>query len=145
MMKFVFVLDTSPLMQLKHSQNGVGMSFFQESVFAIEEFINHRKRLNEFKTDKYYLFRTISKNESAENCVLSGCEHPFKHFQQQLMNIQNTRDMIDFERTLIEVMRILNSSRFLFGASNRINGIQVTRIEPCNVIVFTANPKFKAY
>ena len=61
------------------------------------------------------------------------------------MNVQNTRDMIDFERTLLEVMRVLNSSMFLFGASNRINGIQITRIEPCNVIVFTANPKFKGY
>ena len=30
-----------------------GMTYFQEAVFAIEEFINVRKRMNEFKTDKY--------------------------------------------------------------------------------------------
>jgi hypothetical protein len=56
------------------------MNFFQQSVFAIEDFINHRKRLNEFRTDKYYLMRTLGINQGPENCVLSSCEHPYKHF-----------------------------------------------------------------
>ena len=57
-----------------------GMTYFQEAVFAIEEFINVRKRMNEFKTDKYYLVRTLGRGEPGENCILSSCEHPFKHF-----------------------------------------------------------------
>lgn len=36
-------------------------------------------------------------------------------------------------------MKVLNSNRFLNGAANRISGIQLTPIEPCNVIVFTEN------
>jgi hypothetical protein len=40
-------------------------------------------------------------------------------------------------------MKLVNSSRFLLGSANRLNGIQLTRIEPCNIILFTASPKFK--
>ena len=85
-MKFVFIVDTSPMMLLKHhdisnDKNVTGMTFFQESVYAIEEFVNHRKRLNEFKTDKYYLIKTMSKGEqSIDNSILSSCEHPYRHF-----------------------------------------------------------------
>ena len=150
MMKFVFVIDTSPMMLLKSALKGEkvssGMNYFQQSIFAIEEFINHRKRLNEFKTDKYYLMKSLSVGESPEACILSSCEHPYRHFQHQLFNLRNTRDMIEVERTLVEVIKTLNSNRFLYGSSNRLNGIQVTRIEPCNVIFFTANArKFKGY
>jgi len=99
------------------------MTFFQEAVYAIEEFINVRKRMNEFKTDKYYLVRTLGRGETEENCVLSSCEHPFKHFQNQLCNLTNTREIVDIERTLLEAMKNLNSSRFLYGSSNRLNGI----------------------
>ena len=48
-----------------------GMTYFQEAVFAIEEFINVRKRMSEFKTDKYYLVRTLGRGEPGENCILS--------------------------------------------------------------------------
>jgi hypothetical protein len=72
-MKFAFILDTSPLMQIKKSvvtdftnkvppsdlqaktsstqeeskiaaQVQTGMSFFEQSIFAIEEFISVRKK-----------------------------------------------------------------------------------------------------
>lgn len=54
--------------------------------------------------------------------------------------MQNMRELTDLDRTLSEVIKLVNSNRFMYGAANRINGIQITRIEPCNVIVFTANP-----
>ena len=59
------------------------------------------------------------------------------------MNMTNTRDLVDIEKTILETMKVINSNRFIYGAAHRINGIQVTRIEPCNIILFTSNPKFK--
>ena len=68
-MKFAFILDTSPLMQIKKSVIGEfprhqeehkteeskaiktdkgttrGMSFFEQSIYAIEEFIMVRKKM----------------------------------------------------------------------------------------------------
>jgi len=69
-MKFAFLLDTSPLMQIKKSVIGefphkrkedtkvdkdsgdkaenyttTGMSFFEQSIYAIEEFITVRKKM----------------------------------------------------------------------------------------------------
>ena len=81
------------------------MTFFQEAVFAIEEFINVRKRMNEFKTDKYFLVRTLGRGEPVENCVLSSFEHPFSHFQNQLFNLTNTREIIDLEKTIVEGLK----------------------------------------
>ena len=159
MMKFAFVIENSPMMNLKPPSGH--MTYFQQSVYVIEEFISFRKRMSEFKTDKYYLFKSISKTGMIqtnteqlfpsleklgfEDFMLSSCEHSFKHFMNQLYFMQNNREVTDISRTLIEVMKILNSNRFLYGASNRLYGIQCTRIEPCNVILFTANPKFKEF
>ena len=92
-MKFAFILDTSPLMQIKKSvvtdfsnkvppsdlqaagkydqeeskispQTQTGMSFFEQSIFAIEEFISIRKKTGLFKQDKYFLALTASNVES---------------------------------------------------------------------------------
>ena len=92
-MKFAFILDTSPLMQIKKSvvtdfsnkvppsdlqaasqydaeeskvasQSQTGMSFFEQSIFAIEEFISIRKKTGQFKQDKYFLALTASNVES---------------------------------------------------------------------------------
>lgn len=41
-------------MNLKHQ--GGGLSFFQQSVYAIEMFIHKRIQQGFFKTDKYFLF-----------------------------------------------------------------------------------------
>jgi hypothetical protein len=57
MIKFAFVIDTSPLMQIKkpvygsfnQSEAQAGMSFFEQSVYAIEEFVTMRKKLNLFR------------------------------------------------------------------------------------------------
>jgi hypothetical protein len=43
-MKIVFVVDTSPLMQIKRDiqdsgRFGCGMSFFEQSAYAIEDFV----------------------------------------------------------------------------------------------------------
>ena len=58
-MKFAFVIDNSPLMNLKPPSGH--MTYFQQCAYVIEEFISYRKRMNEFKTDKYFLFKAISK------------------------------------------------------------------------------------
>ena len=82
-MKFAFILDTSPLMQIKKSVIGefpskrrpeeakspgasaaIGMSFFEQSIYAIEEFITIRKKMGAWKQDKYILALTASNPES---------------------------------------------------------------------------------
>jgi len=65
------------------------MSYFEQSVYAIEEFIVMRKKLNLFRQDKYFLALTAGSSESNFNGpssstkgglqVLSSWEHPFKH------------------------------------------------------------------
>ena len=40
------------------------MSFFEQSIFAIEEFISIRKKTGLFKQDKYFLALTASNVES---------------------------------------------------------------------------------
>jgi len=89
-MKFAFILDTSPLMQIKKSVIGefpikhkeerkvdgqssssapqsstTGMSYFEQSIYAIEEFITVRKKMGaSWKQDKYILALTASNPES---------------------------------------------------------------------------------
>ena len=67
------------------------MSYFEQSVYAIEEFIVMRKKLNLFRQDKYFLALTAGSADSNFNGpsapgsnknglqVLSSWEHPFKH------------------------------------------------------------------
>jgi hypothetical protein len=40
------------------SDSDTGMNYFEQSIYAIEEFVQVRKRINEFKNDKYFLFKT---------------------------------------------------------------------------------------
>ena len=80
-MKFAFILDTSPLMQIKKSvisdlptvakrkgdeaATAIGMSFFEQSIYAIEEFIAVRKKMGPaWKQDKYILALTAANPES---------------------------------------------------------------------------------
>lgn len=59
----------------------------------------------------------------------------------QLFNTSNTRDIVgNITFSLKEIMKIVNSNRFVYGSDNRIYGIQTTRIEPTHVILMTANP-----
>ena len=51
-MKIVFVIDHSPLMNVKRD----GLSFFEQSVFAIETIIHKRVQIGCFHTDKYFLY-----------------------------------------------------------------------------------------
>lgn len=74
-MKFAFILDTSPLMQLRQSvyvteeskkadpNAQTGMSLFEQSVYAIEEFVLRRKQIGAFKQDKYFLALTATSLE----------------------------------------------------------------------------------
>jgi hypothetical protein len=39
------------------------------------------------------------------------------------------------------VLQVLNCKRFITGADNRLHGIQLSKIEPCNLIMFTASPR----
>lgn len=40
------------------------MTFFEQSVYAIEEFVAMRKKLNLFRQDKYFLALTSSSSEA---------------------------------------------------------------------------------
>lgn len=69
-MKFAFLVDTSPLMQLKSPlvlqsdpQNFTGMTFFEQSTYSIEEFIVTRRKLGKFAEDKYFLALTAASPE----------------------------------------------------------------------------------
>eukprot|EP00347_Sterkiella_histriomuscorum_P015237 403357791 len=201
----------------QQSQLCSNMTYYQQAVYAIELFIQKRRQQNDFKFDKYFLFKTLDLAQLAQQSSqqqqqqlqgqsqigfpgviasgmpsqfqthmqqqqqlqhqptqslfqqqlqsshqqqtldvaskhqmhidsfqLSGCEHSYRHFFNQLMNSKNSRDLVgDMSISLKEIMRVVNSNRFLYGSDNRIYGIQTTRVEPTNVIVFTANPKFK--
>jgi hypothetical protein len=176
-MKFAFILDTSPLMQLRQSvylpatQIGpveeskrisitqpaqqTGMSLFEQSVYAIEEFVLKRKQIGAFKSDKYFLALTAASaednysvmelDENAESesgiKVLSSWEHPYKHFVNQLHNIRNPRRHSKIKRSLLEMLNLLNGKRFLTGADNRLYGTQLSKIEPASIILFTASPR----
>ena len=57
----------------------VGMSFFEQSIYAIEEFIAVRAKIGAWKQDKYMLALTASNPESncmveeeADNTILDG-------------------------------------------------------------------------
>jgi hypothetical protein len=39
---------------------------------------------------------------------------------------------------LRNVLGIINQKRLYSGADSRINGININKIEPCNIILFTA-------
>lgn len=156
------------------------MSFFEQSIYAIEEFIAVRKKLGPaWKQDKYILALTASNPESnaavevevqlddgnAEEAkpdddaffyqiergndvhgtrILSNLWHPFRHFMAQLQNLKNPRLHSKIKRTLLDVLHVLNSKRFLQGADNRLQGIQLSRIDPCNILLFTACPKMSS-
>lgn len=215
-MKFAFIVDTSPLMQIKKSvisefpsarkqedskidaksesaassslskdevsasTSSTGMSFFEQSIYAIEEFVAIRKKLGMgWKQDKYLLALTASNPESnaaieielpseepnnedipEEDAVfyhnenqggdphatriLSNVWHPFRHFMAQLQHLKNPRRHSKIKRTLLDVLQALNSKRFVHGADNRLQGIQLSRIDPCNILLFTASPKMSS-
>lgn len=73
--------------------------------------------------------------------VLSSWEHPYKHFVNQLHNARNPRKHSKIKRTLLEMLKLLNGKRFLTGADCRFYGIQLSKIEPACVILFTASPR----
>jgi hypothetical protein len=92
-------------MQLKgpvaQSQQGStsGMTYFEQSVYVIEEFILMRKKLGKFMDDKYFLALTAAspnhnlKTEASQLSaqILSGWEHPTKHFTTQLKYLKCPR------------------------------------------------------
>jgi len=49
-----------------------GMNFFEQSIYAIEEFIGVRKKLNLFKSDKYFLVLTAASPENNVNLTNQG-------------------------------------------------------------------------
>ena len=100
------------------------MSFFEQSVYAIEEFILRRKQIGAFKSDKYFLVLTATSLEDNFNTgeseeldekgkqetndghakILSSWEHNFKHFTAQLHNLKNPRRHSKIKQTLLEVL-----------------------------------------
>jgi len=64
------------------------MSFFEQSVYAIEEFVLLRRKIGKFSEDKYFLALTAASPDhnfktephQLNTQILSSWEHPFKHF-----------------------------------------------------------------
>ena len=54
-----------------------------------------------------------SNNEVHGTKILSNLWHPFRHFMAQLQNLKNPRLHSKIKRTLLDVLHILNSKRFL--------------------------------
>lgn len=75
--------------------------------------------------------------------LYSGWEHPFKHFTCQLQHMKCANSLLDkaaLSKGLKEIMAQINGKRMYTGADMRFFGIQLNKIEPCNVILFTALP-----
>jgi hypothetical protein len=106
------------------------MSYFEQSVYAIEEFILIRRKIGKFHDDKYFLALTAASPEhnikteahQLNTQVLSSWEHPFKHFMTQLKYLKCPRIQSKIDKSLLEVLDILNQQRFLTGADNRVLG-----------------------
>ena len=123
-----------------------------------------RKQIGAFKSDKYFLALTATslednfsigeigekdetgKQDAAEGKtkILSSWEHSYKHFTAQLHNLKNPRRHSKIKRTLLEVLQVLNCKRFLSGADNRLHGIQLNKVETCNLVLFTASPRMSS-
>ena len=74
--------------------------------------------LNEDDAIYYKIGR--SKDDVHGTKILSNLWHPFRHFMAQLQNLKNPRLHSKIKRTLLDVLSILNSKRFLSGADNRL-------------------------
>lgn len=42
------------------------------------------------------------------------------------------------------MLQVLNCKRFLSGADNRLHGIQLSKVEAANLILFTAGPRMSS-
>ncbi len=86
----------------------------------------------------------IETNESSVN-EYSGWGNCYRHFIQQLFNLKCKKIPLnkgDIYNGLKNVLAIINQKRLFSGADSRINGINLNKIEPCNIILFTAqNPE----
>ena len=100
-MKFAFIIDTSPLMQLKrsviesdqkqdapNSQKKLscqsGMTYFEQSVYAIELFVNQRKKQeSQGRADKYLLALTASNTFS--NCPVESEQAESKQSAEDIL------------------------------------------------------------
>ena len=49
------------------------MSFFEQSVYAIEEFINTRRKIGLFNSDKYFLAMTAASPDHNFKCDPQMC------------------------------------------------------------------------
>lgn len=96
------------------------------------------------RKDEDAAFYKVSGKDVHGTKILSNLWHPFRHFMNQLQNLKNPRMHSKIKRTLLDVLAILNSKRFLSGADNRLQGIQLSRIDPCNILLFTASPKMSS-
>ena len=65
-MKIAFILDHSPLMEVNKDN---GLTYFQQSIYAVETFIQRRIALGLFKTDKYFLYGLENSNIEIDQCA----------------------------------------------------------------------------
>jgi len=73
--------------------------------------------------------------------LYSGWQHPYSHFHSQLLHLkcQNSpNDPSAISKGVREIMAQVNSKRMYSGADMRLSGIQLNKIEPGNVVLFTA-------
>lgn len=118
-------------------------------MYAIEELILVRKKLAKFSEDKYFLALTAASPEhnfrteatQLDTQILSSWEHPFKHFMAQLKFLKCPRLQSKIDKSILDLMNLINLKGFIHGTDNRLHGLQLSRIEPTCVILFTASPK----
>ena len=73
--------------------------------------------------------------------LYSGWEHPFKHFNQQLMHLKCANSTLSKDciaSGLREIMAQINGKRMYSGADMRFQGLQLSKMENCQVVLFTA-------
>ena len=103
---------------------------------------DHHQQRNEEDAMFYRIGQ--SKDDVHGTKILSNLWHPYRHFMAQLQNLKNPRLHSKIKRTLLDILSVLNSKRFISGADNRLQGIQLSRIDPCNILLFTASPKMSS-
>jgi len=87
---------------------------------------------------KYFLATT-----DVKDCIKSNWEHPKEHIFRQLEYFKHSKGETDIKASIQEVLRTMNSYRFLNGADNPVNGVWVSKMRPYLLCLFTDDNSIK--
>lgn len=99
------------------------------------------------KADDMQIDSVVKPKVLEYNSILySGWEHPWRHFNHQLQHLKCSNSIMTkncLSSGLREIMSYINAKRMFSGADMRFQGLQINKMEPCNVVLFTAlGPSF---